>query len=692
MSLQNAHYQGLSEEGQKKFSKIYDNRNRKKLYEELQKSHGPVKNNEEYHAEVGPELYSNSRPVAFTQQTTWSKRKKQNSLQPQNKDNGVGVGLNSKIPPIQQISTVPIGSLNVQPSLNGIGNNSAAGVLTLQQQRQQRQQSPPPTTFKNLEVPAHLVPQQQTSVIDPNTNHLIQQLNPNTFAKVKNGLSKITNQSNKNSVIGKIKSESTKLIGEIAQEKKDEIEKRILEILGGSKTEEAVKKRPNILFIVIIVLLVVGGIVAVIILVAVPKINEKIAEIRKDWPENRCKYPYVNLPSVFGPEGTTADENKAYCDSQAANSAFNSNIGGVQNQIDSQNNSIQNNTESLNNTQTMILGMRDALMKQVNDIYQKMYSMFKRIAYLFKVFARLFYRIFETFNSLFKTIKYAVWTLMSVWEGPIGGLVRAFCFGCHTLIELDGKIKRLDEIIIGDNISGDIVVGVCEFKKDLRDQYYKIGDVYVSGMHIVEHDGEFIRVHSHPRAVIVDYNLPVIRCLITDTGRLRIGGTIYCDYLGDNVLETYLKIVAPIVKIPFRLDDYKNSALNLYPAFTQDSIIQVDSGIKMITDIVIGDKIAGKEVIGVIRYILEGKTFITEYDDGYNMCKFVGIQICRGNKYVVRENHREMKILGKLECIGLVVEGGVIELSRNMRIVDFDIIGDDMRRDVEDALEKLYLD
>jgi hypothetical protein len=39
-----------------------------------------------------------------------------------------------------------------------------------------------------------------------------------------------------------------------------------------------------------------------------------------------------------------------------------------------------------------------------------------------------------------------------------------------------------------------------------------------------------------------------------------------------------------------------------------------------------------------------------------------------------------------------VVEGGVIELSRNMRIVDFDIIGDDMRRDVEDALEKLYID
>ena len=568
-------------------------------------------------------------------------------------------------------------------------NNSGEGGLPLKTQmninrQKQTQQSPPPTTFANLEVPAH--------VINQNTNSRIRQLKPNTLEKVKTELNKITNKSKKNSVISKIKNESSKIIGELEQSQKNEIEKGILEILGGSKTEEAVKKKPSIIFIIIIVLLVIGGIVAVIILVAVPKINEKLAEIRNNWPENRCKHPYSQYPTIFGPEGTTYDENKAYCDAKAANSAFNSNIGGVQNQIDSQNNSLNNITESVNNTQKMLFALKESLMKQINDIYQKMYSMFKRIAYLFKVFARLFYRIFQTFNSLFKTIKYAVWTLMSVWVGPIGGLVRAFCFGCHTLIELDGKLKRLDEIIIGDNISGDVVVGVCEFKKDAQDQYYKMGDVYVSGMHIVEHDGEFIRVHSHPRAVRVDYNLPIIRCLITDTGRLRIGGTVYCDYLGDNVLETYLKIVAPIVKIPFQLDDYKNSALNLYPAFTQDSIIQFDSGIKLITDVVIGDKIAGKEVIGVIRYILEGKTFITEYDDGYNMCKFVGIQIYKGDKYAVRENHREMKILGKLECIGLVVEGGVIELSRNMRIVDFDIIGDDMRRDVEDALEKLYLD
>ena len=571
---------------------------------------------------------------------------------------------------------------------NSVNNDTEAGVGLRRRQGPAQAQGPAQEPRQIIDD----IPQpQQEPIISRDINS---QLSPAVIEKAKLELNKL-NPLNQNLKRQGIRNKFSGLIsdtGPLAQDKRIEIEKGIFEILGVENPDkEAVKKSPKFILIIIIVLLVIGGIVAVIILVAVPKINEEMAKIRNNWPEYRCKNLYSMFPSLFGPEGTNYDENKAYCDAAAANSSFNSNIGGVQNQIDGQNNSIQNLTDSLNNTQMMILAIRDSLMKQINDIYQKMYSMFKRIAYLFKIFARLFYRIFQTFNSLFKTIKYAVWTLMSLWVGPIGGLVRAFCFGCHTLIELEGKIKRLDEIVIGDNISGDIVVGVCEFKKDERDQYYKIDNVYVSGMHIIEYQGEFIRVHNHPRAVKVDYNLPIIRCLITDTGRLRIGGNIYCDYLGDNVLETYLKIVAPIVKIPFRLDDYKNSALNLYPAFTQDSIIQVDSGIKLITDIVIGDKIAGKEVIGVIRYILEGKTFITEYDDGYNLCKFVGIQICRGDKYVVRENHREMKILGKLECIGFVVDGGVIELSRNMKIVDFDIIGDDMRHDVEDALEKLYL-
>lgn len=76
MSLQNTYYNGLSNEEKKKFSKVYENRNHNQLYEELQKSHGPLQKNEEYHSEDGPELNNKGRLIPFT--------KKQNGLNVKN--------------------------------------------------------------------------------------------------------------------------------------------------------------------------------------------------------------------------------------------------------------------------------------------------------------------------------------------------------------------------------------------------------------------------------------------------------------------------------------------------------------------------------------------------------------------------------------------------------------------------------
>ena len=50
---------------------------------------------------------------------------------------------------------------------------------------QQTQQLQEVVNLRSLKVPAHLVLQRQPHVIDPTTNHLIQQLKPNTLSKVK---------------------------------------------------------------------------------------------------------------------------------------------------------------------------------------------------------------------------------------------------------------------------------------------------------------------------------------------------------------------------------------------------------------------------------------------------------------------------------------------------------------------------
>lgn len=453
-----------------------------------------------------------------------------------------------------------------------------------------------------------------------------------------------------------------------------------------------VNPKNKVIIISLTVIVFIGGIIAIIILLVVPVVNKKIDEMKGDWISKRCTPLYRMFPGMFGPPGMTSQQNDAECASAEHNASFNSNIGPIQNMINSQTNGLNSIVQSINNTQKMVLSIRNSIISSVNDVYQKLFNIYKRIAYLFKVFARLFFNIFQTFQSLFKTVQYAVWTLMSIWVGPIGGLVRVFCFGDNTFVKLSSNsIIKISEVIIGDIIDNNQVVGVCLFKKTDGNQFYKLDDVYVSGMHIVKYNDSFIRVHSHPNAIKVEYNISLIHCLITNTGRFKIGNNYYCDYLGENTLETYLKLVSPLLEITDDLTKYENNSLNLYPGFTQDSILKVDSGVKIITEIKIGDKIKGKSIIGIIQYILEGSTFISEYDDGYNLCKLVGIQIYKNNGKYIKKNKYEQKILGKLECIGLLIEGGIIELGINCMITDFDIISDELRNNVEDSLQKLYI-
>ena len=181
---------------------------------------------------------------------------------------------------------------------------------------------------------------QSINNIKSKVNEILPKNKSNQIKKLMNELSP---ENSKIKKIGNKLKEIGTATGELAQDKKDEFEKAVLDILGASKGEkESVKKAPSFMFIIIIVLLVLGGIIAVIILVAVPKINEKIGEIRNNWPEYRCKSPYAFFPSIFGPEGTTYDENKAYCDAAGANSAFGSNISPIQDQINGQNSAIGN--------------------------------------------------------------------------------------------------------------------------------------------------------------------------------------------------------------------------------------------------------------------------------------------------------------------------------------------------------------
>ena len=215
---------------------------------------------------------------------------------------------------------------------------------------------------------------------------------------------------------------------------------KILQEGAKKLSKKKTSKTKKVIVIIICVILIVG----VLIFVGTYLNPTFIANKRKNFPNDRCTdFVTYHMPSYFGPKGMTYAKNKQFCDSAAMNAAHKKNISPITGMINKQQDAINGIHQHIVNTNKMIFHIRDGIEQEARDVQQKLYNTYKRLAYVFKVFAKLFYRVFTVFRDMFETLKYAIWTLMSVWNGPIGKFFRFFsCFGEETLI----KIRRNNEV------------------------------------------------------------------------------------------------------------------------------------------------------------------------------------------------------------------------------------------------------
>ncbi len=486
-------------------------------------------------------------------------------------------------------------------------------------------------------------------------------------------------------------------------------------IAKNNQKEGSDKKEPKNSKTAIIIIVSIGAVIAIVFIILIIIFTAKYklnvsdiglmfkygigpAEIkykRDNFSELRCKdNKIVNNPQDFGPKNITYQINKAYCDTNTALDVHEKNIAPIQGQLNTQNRMMEKMRKQAENQNKMILHIRKSIEKQYKDIYQKLINLYKRLAYVFKVFARLFYKIFVVFKDIFTVLKYAIWTLASMWDGPIGNTVRVLCFGEETIIKVDRNnskiITKISDVEINDVIDKSDVIGICKFLKQEGNDFYKLDKINVAGSHLIEYEDKLIRVCDHPESIKNKYNGKYIYSLITNNGLLKIGRFQFRDHLGDNTLETYLNFVKPIcnenVFENINKENYELSALNLYPGFTCNSYLQTNKGIKKIENIELEETINGKKIIGIIKYKLEGKTLITPYNiDEEHSGMLVGIQFFKEDNYKV--GHKEERwILGKLECIGLLIEGAIIKVSDKIMVADFDIVSDDARAKAEQCI------
>jgi hypothetical protein len=449
-------------------------------------------------------------------------------------------------------------------------------------------------------------------------------------------------------------------------------------------------KTAKIVIVVVIIIVVAVGITLSIYFY----IEKKKAEAKIKWPDERCTNKmYMDYPGTFGPPGMTFAINKAFCDAAAMNAVAKKNNAPMQNQMNQQNKTMNQFNTKMKRIDKMMYQYKKVVTDQIVKIRKDLADTFKRLAYTYKKFKALFTDIFNVYKSLFNAVKYFIFTIIVFWMAPWGGGILRFfsCFGEETLVVIkEAGIKKICDLKLGDELeNGGSITGLCKFKRE--GQVYKLGNLYVDGMHFVEDKGKekggMIRVLRHPEAVKVDYGRDIIYNVLTNTGKIGLDGRIFADYLGDNSLETYEALLKMNMESPIKggeffginLERYSDNALNLYPGFTHNSYIETDNAIKRADELEIGDRINGREIVGLVNYKLEGRTFVTNYTTENQISgQLVGIQIYAKNTeprtYIVK-NQEERCILGQLFCVGIIIEGSVIDMG-DFAVMDFDIVGD----------------
>ena len=399
-------------------------------------------------------------------------------------------------------------------------------------------------------------------------------------------------------------------------------------------------------------------------------------KIRANWPEYRCKPVMYLFASQFGPPGTDNSKNMAYCMSTMIGNVTDKIVCPIKSSIQKIIYTLKHLSESVQNIRKVFYRLKQTIVKEFKDIQQKIYNTYRRLAYVFRVFQRLLFQVLLTFKSLFMMAKYAIFILGSLWNGPIRGIIKFFCFGGETLVKTNNGVKPIMNIKIGDIINGETkVLGTMKLRK--CEEMYLYNGVYVSGSHVVFENNEWIKIKDSNLSQKVEYPFEEIYCLITENGEIKINNTIFKDFNSIEGFEEYLNFIK---LIPLqnkneinKIVKYGDNITDNLPLLSGDSKILTCNGVKHVKNIKIGDIINFQKVVGIVDYEIKGERSYTTYNDGINNLSLYG------NNFIRKNSYDKWTVLSHLEndnktvsCRGLMMENGYLDLGK-IQILDFEL-------------------
>ena len=392
---------------------------------------------------------------------------------------------------------------------------------------------------------------------------------------------------------------------------------------------------------------IIGIIIISSLLYGFIMINRKSGDINVNWEEYKCKpYIFPFAGTFIGPPGIDPITNFSNCMWDMNKGFFSILIKPIEATIGTLTKTITGVIDDIINIKRTIKALKQNVANMGRDTYQKLYESYARVANIVVVIKQYIMKIINLIKSIFITLAFVFYTLGSVWNGPIGGLLRFFCFSGDTKIKMvNNKIIDIKDIKLGDILDNEQVVNCIIELYRTKKELYPITGGLVAGSHLIQnynYDKDklvFERVENYFKQKI-NHN-DEIYCLGTSNNRISTLENKFTDYFETSNLEVQFlifKIIKDFINNKFDitqkcnlktllikyklndkekniLDNYKSLKLNLIGGFLNSTFINVKKTPHSI-DYVYSQKIKeinNTNVIGRVKSIIPDNLILYKY-------------------------------------------------------------------------------
>jgi len=253
-----------------------------------------------------------------------------------------------------------------------------------------------------------------------------------------------------------------------------------------------------------------------------------ITQIKQDWQKYRCNPLYMPLSDNLAEDFTYCVQNTQVnfmgylLQPLTYTTSVLTSIGGEF-------------SKNLDGLRGMFSNVRDF----ITSIIQNVFGVFLN---LITEFQRLTINIKDLVGKIIGIVVTMMYVMdgsskmvTSMWNGPPGQMVQSLagghCFHPNTPIKLaNNLIVFMKDVKPGDMLENNNKV-IAVMKIDNVEPLMKLGDIYVTGSHLIYHLTKFIKVNDYPGA----FNQTKIKsdyysCLITSDHTIKIGNYVFFDW------------------------------------------------------------------------------------------------------------------------------------------------------------------